>query len=168
MSLPIIGGNGGGNGGSTPPPPTHTPLDPTRLMRIASDLEDRVDEEDLDTVNLEFIEEYSEETGIPENHIVAALLASTIELEHRCNTAVVVCAGKCQSWGSLDHLQRLLDMRRERAEAGDAVFDVRVRSCLDRCEHPPMLAIETPDGTAALPKATAEAIDEALEQLVND
>lgn len=162
MSLPIIGG------GNPPPPPTHKPLDPTKLMRIASDLEDRADEEDLDTVNLEFIEEYSEESGVPENHIVAALLASTIELERSCDKAFVVCAGKCQAWGSLDHLQTLLDVRRDRAEAGKPVFDIRVRDCLDRCEQPPMVALETPDGTAALPKATAADIDEALDQLVND
>ncbi len=162
MSLPIIGG------GNLPPPPTHKPLEPTKLMRIASDMEDRADEEGLELINLEFIEEHSEETGTPESHLLAALLASNIELERSSDKAFVVCAGKCQSWGSLDHLQHLLDVRRKRVEDGGQGFDIRVRSCLDRCEQPAVVAIETPDGAAVIPKANVDSLNEAIAQLMDD
>ena len=160
MSLPILGG-----GGIPSAPPTHTPLSPTKLLTIASDLEDRADEEGIDILTLEFIEEQSEETGTPESHILAAMLACNMDLERGSDNTFVVCAGKCQAWGAVDHIQHLLDARRKH---GAKAFDVRVRGCLDRCEQAVVVAVETPDGTAVLPQATTESLDEAIAQLVND
>lgn len=161
MSLPIAGAM---------PPPTHKPVEPTKLMRIASDLEDAADDAGLDRVTLEFLEEHAEESGVPESHLLAALLASNIELERTCDNAFVVCAGKCQAWGALDHLEHLLERRRGLQSSGGQApnFDVRVRSCLDRCDQAPAVAVETAGGMAVIPKATREALDEAIAQLVDE
>jgi len=158
MKLPIMGA------AKPVAPPTHTPLDPTKLMRVASDLEDRADEQNIDSVTLGFVEEFSEETGTPESHIVASFLASNIELARESDITFVVCSGKCQSWGALDHIQHLLDVRRKR---GDKAFDVRARGCLDRCEQAVVVSVETPDGAAVIPHATTEKLDEAIAQLID-
>ncbi len=77
-------------------------------------------------------------------------------------TVFLVCSGGCQQYGAIPVIEKLLELRDERSAADKPSFDVHTRGCLDRCEHGALVAVFTPDGVATLPKASPEAIAEAV------
>jgi NADH:ubiquinone oxidoreductase subunit E len=158
MSLPISGGNPNPNPNRAP---THRGLDFTRAMKLGSDLGDEVDE---GPITFDLVDELSAERGIPHSHLYASAAIST-ELEFDRTTEKVtfeLCGGKCQLWGALERIDQLVDIRIERAEAGKKVFNIAAKSCLDKCEHAPVIALHTPDGTAVLTNASEKDLAEAV------
>jgi hypothetical protein len=70
----------------------------------------------------------------------------------------VFCAGKCQSWGALDAIDRAAAEWEKRGGG----FAIGVRTCLDKCEEAPVCELRTPSGTATLLRVKPEQISEAL------
>lgn len=156
MSLPISGGKPNPNR-----PPTHKGLDFARAMKLGSDLGDEVDD---GPITFELVDEIATERGIPHSHLYASAAIST-ELEFDRTSEPVTfefCGGKCQLWGALERIDQLVDIRIEREEAGASLFNIAAKSCLDKCDHAPVVAVHTPDGTAVLTNATEKTIAEAV------
>jgi len=104
----------------------------------------------------------AEEQGKPPSHYYAGLALAT-ELETPvAPVTLVFCAGKCQSWGALDAIDRAATEWEKRGGG----FAIGVRTCLDKCEEAPVCEIRTPGGTASLlrvkPDDVAAALDDAL------
>lgn len=100
----------------------------------------------------------AEEQGKPPSHYYAAVaLATEIELPTLPVTAVF-CAGKCQSWGALDAIDRAAEEWEKRGGG----FAIAVRSCLDKCEEAPVCELRTPSGTATLLRVKPEQVSEAI------
>ena len=79
----------------------------------------------------------------------------------------VFCAGKCQSWGALDCIDRAAEIWEQRRDRKQPLFDIVARQCLDKCANAAVCEIRTPDGTAVItmasPDKVAAALKEALE-----
>jgi hypothetical protein len=137
--------------------PTHREIDMAKLAGLGLDLEDVAED---GTVTLAKLCELAEDRGRPPSHYLAGLaLASELALD--AGTApvrVTACAGKCQSWGALDVLDRAVDA----LQAKPGRFALAVRSCLDQCDKAAVFQIDSPAGTAFVTEATPAKLDEAL------
>jgi NADH:ubiquinone oxidoreductase subunit E len=148
--------------GSTPTrSPTHRDVDMARLAGLGLDLEDIADD---GVVKLERLVELAEDLGKPPSHYLAGLvLASELALDGGSGAVTVkACAGKCQSWGALDCIDRAVEKWTETKRG----FGLSVVQCLDRCEHAAVVIVDSPDGTLVLQQATPTKLDEALDALV--
>jgi NADH:ubiquinone oxidoreductase subunit E len=136
-----------------------------RLAGLGLDLEDIADD---GVVKLERLVELAEDLGKPPSHYLAGLvLASELVLDGGTGTVTVTaCAGKCQSWGALDCLDRAVERWTERRAAKRPGFVLAVKQCLDRCEHAAVVIVDSPDGTLVVEQASAAKLDEALAGLV--
>ena len=130
-----------------------------RLLRLASTLEDAVEESDGDVVTSELIEEVAEDNGYERSHLYAAACVTDLEFSLPEPITFRVCAGGCQNWGALDRIEQLLEFREELR------FNIQPRNCLDKCQQAPAIVVDTPDGVALIGNATAQAITEAMQDL---
>ena len=89
------------------------------------------------------------------------LVRARRELEVSHPIQLVVCAGKCQSWGALDVIDRAAEIW-EKAPR----FDLVTRQCLDRCDQAAVCELRTPDGTVVLTQATADTVAAALAEVL--
>ena len=156
MSLPISGG---------PPPPSHTPLPPDQVVPLARAL--------MKTGRGAFaanhLSELADSAGVPVSHAyVAAGMLPMVRFEREHEVVFVVCSGGCQSQGSLGILEKLLETRDHRIEAGEPAFDVQTRGCLNGCSYAPLVEVQTKEGVGHIPKATFESVDEVLETLAEE
>jgi NADH:ubiquinone oxidoreductase subunit E len=144
-------------------PPTHRPLELEKLVRLSIELRDvAVDGE----VTPEIVEGVACDQGVPRGHVYAALAVSPdLRLRPSAAVAFTVCAGGCQQWGSLERLEQLLAARELRLARGAPAFDVRTRSCLDKCDFGPTILVETPHGTVFVLMATKDKVDAALAEI---
>jgi NADH:ubiquinone oxidoreductase subunit E len=160
MSLPIAGKP------RPTRPATHTPLDLDRLMKLGVAVEDAAEDADEEQVAPEMLEELAEEMGTDVSQLLAATAMTTdLELARPEEVTFVCCAGGCQGWGALDRVEDLFDIRRERAEAGKALFNIHARNCLDRCQQAPVVLVHGPDGVAFLPEASRDDLEQAIDEL---
>lgn len=158
MSLPIAGKPRPSR------PATHTTMDLDRLMKLGVAVEDAAEEADSEVVTQELIDEVADDTGErAANLYAAAAMTTDLEFDRAQPVSFVFCAGGCQAWGALDHMEQVLDIRRERAEAGRPLFNVLAKNCLDRCQHAPAVLLTGPDGSALLTEVTRDALIEAIE-----
>jgi len=137
--------------------PTHREIEYGKLAGLGLDLEDvAVD----GAVTMKALIEVAEDRGRPPSHYLAGLaLASELGLVGSdAPIKIIVCAGKCQSWGALDALDHLVDQWQTKP----ARFALAVRSCLDRCDHAAVVQIDSPAGTVVITEATPRKLDEAL------
>ncbi len=135
--------------------PTHRDVDMTRLAGLGMEVEELAEAGPLTPDRLIAL---AEEQGKPVSHYYAALaLATELELPAAAVTAVF-CAGKCQSWGALDAIDRAAAVWEQRGGG----FAITVRSCLDKCEDAPVCEIRTPDGTATLARVKPDELTAAL------
>lgn len=155
MSLPLA-----------PRPQTHKPYDAGRLMAVANELPDAMGAANAERLTPELAEDLAPDLDATEAQIYAA---ATIFTEIPCDTSNPIrfelCIGNCQGWGAGKLLEHLLQKHADRRGDGAATFGIVTKRCLDKCASAAMVLIHTPDGTAALPMATIESIDEALGQL---
>lgn len=161
MSLPIAGKP------RPQEPATHQPLDLDRLMKLGVAVEDAADEADAEVVTLEMLEELGEEMGVAPGHLLAAAVMTTdLQIARDDEVNFVVCAGGCQGWGALDRIDELLAIRRQRAEAGERLFGVCAKNCLDKCQQAPAVFVHGPDGAAIIDRATRDKLEEAVAELL--
>lgn len=159
MSLPLAGG------GRPTRPPTHKPLDLRRLMQLAPDIEESFDMTGQEKLTPELVEEIASDVGASETHVFAAVAMMTdIPFDESDATRFEICVGGCQQWGALPALEKLVQLRAKRREAGDTGFGVVPRRCLDKCDRAAVVVVRTPDGTAGLSEATPETVEEAVTQ----
>ena len=165
MSLPIVGAKKK----SPNRPTTHAELDMGRMMQIAGELGELLEEHEAEALTPALVEEIAEELGVRESHVyVAAATMSEIPCHAEAPVQLSLCVGNCQKWGAVELLERVLDVHgRQRASSGDedGGFDVVVKSCLDRCVDAPVVLIRTPEGMAGLAPASLGKLDEALREL---
>ncbi len=142
----------------TPTPnraPTHKDVDLHRLAGLGMEVEELASGGPLTPDRMLAL---AEEQGKPVSHYYAAVaLATELELPAAPVTAVF-CAGKCQSWGALDAIDRAAS-EWERRGGG---FAIGVRTCLDRCADAPVCQLRTPAGTATLVRVKPDDVAAAL------
>lgn len=158
MSLPIAGKP------RPTRPATHATLDLDRLMKLGVAVEDAAEDADSEVVTQDLIDELAADLGEScSNLYAAAAMTTDLEFDRAQPVSFVFCAGGCQGWGALDNMELMLDIRRERAEAGLPVFNVLAKNCLDRCQHAPAVLMTSPAGAALLTEVTREKLIEAVE-----
>jgi hypothetical protein len=134
---------------------THREIDMNKLAGLGMEVEELAEG---GPVTPDRLLAYAEEQGKPPSHYYAAVaLATEVELPSAPVTAVF-CAGKCQSWGALDAIDRAAAEWEKRGGG----FAIGVRTCLDKCEEAPVCELRTPSGTATLLRVKPEQISEAL------
>jgi NADH:ubiquinone oxidoreductase subunit E len=151
MPLPIAGG------GPTRPP-THTPLDMGKLVRLAAELEQAVEDAGHEKLDAAIVAELADEIGAPEAHVYAAATMTALVFDESAPLRFEVCAGGCQAYGAIGVIERLVRLR------GEHDFGIVAKRCLDRCDRAAVVLVHTPAGTAGLAHATAESVEEALAQ----
>jgi NADH:ubiquinone oxidoreductase subunit E len=159
MSLPTAG---------APRPPTHEPLSLDTLTRVATKLEDALQAEGEERLTPEVVENVAADLGVPELHVYAAAATLT---EIPCDVSAPVrfelCLGGCQAWGACELLDHLLLRHAERRDDDKPNFGIVVKRCLDRCQSAPVVFAHSDAGSAGLPQATTDNLDEAIEQLLD-
>jgi NADH:ubiquinone oxidoreductase subunit E len=147
-------------------PPTHAAVELSTLLRLAGEIQDAAGS---GPVTPGLLEDVAADQGVPRSHLyAAAAVVPDLSFERRSAVRFVVCAGGCQQWGALERLEQLLQLREGRIARGEPPFDVHPRACLDRCDFSPVLQIETGEGIALLPLATAEKVAAAIEHLFEE
>lgn len=155
----------GGGGPKRPSrPPTHQRLDLSRLAKLAAELEEIAED---GAVTSEAVEDLAFERGVGPEEFYAALATTDLELRREHEVRFEVCAGGCQEWGALPLIEHLVDVRAERLEDGEPAFDIIPRACLDQCNKAAAVVAAGPDGHALIPEATADGLDEAIDELVS-
>jgi hypothetical protein len=138
---------------------THRDIEPSRLASIGLEVEEAADEQ---AVSLALLHDLAGDRGRPVSHYVAAtVLATELPFVEEHTTRAVFCAGKCQSWGALDCIDRAAEIWQEKGG-----FDLVAKTCLDRCEHAAVCEIRTEHGTAVITEATPEKVEEALRSVL--
>jgi NADH:ubiquinone oxidoreductase subunit E len=138
--------------------PTHRDIDFARLASLGNEVEEVAEEGPLTP---DRVIDLARDRGRPPSHyFAAAVLAAEVELPASKPVQVVVCAGKCQSWGALDLLDRAAELW-ERQPG----FDIVPRQCLDRCEHAAVCEVRGPGGAAVLTRATPDQLEAALAEV---
>ena len=147
------------------PPRTHEVLD----LEVVWDLSDALDElVDGGLVGHALLERAADGAGVPISHAyVAAGLDPDFPWVRQHPVTFVVCTGECQSWGAVDRLAHLLQIRALRLAEGRPCFDVITRGCLNTCEHPPAITSESADVIARLPRASRQDLDQAIAGIVD-
>jgi len=159
MSLPIADGGGGGIPTRSP---THRDIDFDKLAPLGLQVEEAADGA---PIGVEQLLAVAQDRGRPVSHYyAAATLAAEVEqiVEHPIQA--VFCAGKCQSWGALDCIDRAAEIWERRRDGKLPLFDIVSRQCLDRCANAAVFEIRTPDGTAVITMATPDKVEAALEE----
>jgi len=159
MSLPIAGG-----GAKVPSrSPTHREIDFNKLAGLGLDVEELAESQDGAPLAPDALIGLAADRGKPVSHFyAAAALATDVQLAVAEKVQLVFCAGKCQSWGALDCIDRAAERWEARRDRGQPLFDLVTRKCLDRCADAAVCELRTPDGTAVITQATPDKIDEAL------
>lgn len=145
-------------------PPTHKPLSLDRLTRMVGEVTEIADD---GAVTAEALEDLAAERGVDVAELYAGLAHTELSLAREHQVRFLVCAGGCQEWGALENIEHLVDVRRERIDDGRPAFDVIPRQCLDTCANAASVVVHAPGGKAMIPEATPEALDEAIEALVD-
>jgi hypothetical protein len=149
--------------------PTHEDVPPAVLAKLALDLDEAVDENGGAPLPHATLVDLAGDRGKPvSQYYAASVLATDVEIAATHPVTMVFCAGVCQRWGALDCVDHAAARREERAAAGQPLFDIAVRTCLDKCEHAPVCELRTPDGTSTISQTTSAKIDEALAAALPD
>ncbi len=120
---------------------------------------------DVERLSVEVVEEIAADLGASEVHVwAAAAMLTEIPCDSSAPVRFEVCLGGCQSYGAGELLDHLLKRHAQRRDEGGA-FGVVVKRCLDKCDRGAFVLLHTPHGTASLPEATCDQLDEALTQL---
>ena len=129
------------------PSPTHPPVDIMKLFEIVEGLAGYVGEGEI---TAEVVESYAEKEGHSKGEVYAALVFDpTLEFRMQHESKVEVCTGRCQLFGGIELVDRLVAIRDERMRAGKSAFDLVPRNCMDICDFPP--AIRTTSAAGIYP-----------------
>jgi len=144
--------------------PTHSPIDITRLMKLAGELEEVGDDS---VVTAEAIDELAEDNGVERSHYYAALPLADLSISDKGPLRAVACVGGCQGWGAIDAVDALLELRDERETQGKSLV-VSVSGCLDMCEHAAVVELRTDSGTAMVAQASPSSLRASVSELDAD
>lgn len=135
---------------------THRDIDMHKLAGLGMEVEELAEGGPLTPDRILAL---AEEQGKPPSHYYAAVaLATDLELPAAAPVTLTFCAGKCQSWGALDAIDRALAEWEKRP----GKFAISVRTCLDKCEDAAVCEVRTPGGTATLVRVKPDDVTEAL------
>jgi NADH:ubiquinone oxidoreductase subunit E len=155
MSLPIAPGPKSPNRAST-----HRAIPFDKLASIGMQVEEVAED---DVLSMDALLQLSAEQGKPPSHYIAAAVLSTdVQLEQAHEVTLTFCAGVCQQWGALECMDHAVDLYDRRREAGQPLFAVQAKKCLDRCADAAVLELRSPAGNTVVTMATPAKIDEAL------
>lgn len=146
-------------------PATHEPVSFGIIFGLADQMKAALKKAKAKTISRAFLEDFAQTQQQPLTHCYIAANYTNKSFAHTHPVRLTVCVGSCQKWGALESLSHLLDLRTQREGQQQASFDINTINCLDRCQDAPVISIETPDGTAGIPLATPQAIQDALAQL---
>ncbi len=143
--------------------PTHRPIDVMALFPLLDEIRALASE---NAIELEAMEAFAAEKGIPTSHALVALnFAPDLQIRAEGVTAFAVCTGRCQLFGALPVLERFLELRAERKAAGAEPFGLTVRPCFDRCDHGAIVVSKSSHGVHPHAKVTPEQVDELVAAL---
>ena len=147
------------------PPPTHKAMPLERLVSLGMDLESHAPD---GAVTPAALEEFAASEGIALREAYAAVAFNpNLRFDRPNDAAFTVCSGGCQGYGALEQIDTLLALRSEREAAGETSFDLCTKTCLDACDHGPVVAVMTADGGAAkITKCDSAKLKEAIEEAV--
>ncbi len=146
--------------------PTHRDLELDRLAGLGMEVEELGADGPID---VDAMLDLAADRGKPVSHYyAAAALAAEVELASGRPAKVIVCAGKCQAWGALPVLDRVAELWEERRDRKQTLFDVGVRSCLDRCDQAAACEVRGPGGAAVITEATPDKVADALAAVLAD
>ncbi len=128
-------------------------------MRLASILEDAVEESDSDLITPALIEEVADDNGVDRSQLYAAACVTDLQFSLPEPITFRVCAGGCQKWGALERIEQLLDLQENHS------FNIQSRNCVDKCGQAPAVIVDTPDGVALIENASEQSIQEAIAEL---
>ena len=152
--------------GSVRPPPTHKAMDLARLVSLGQDIEESAPE---GTVNHASLQGFSDSDGVPlREAYAAAAFNPSLRFDRPSDVAFTVCAGGCQSYGALEHVDTLVRLRAARETEGLDTFDLCTKTCLDACDRGPVVAVATADGTTKLMNVTAASLEQAVADALGD
>ena len=137
--------------------------------RVAADLCARLRERaEGGWVSADDLAAVASEVGAPLSHAYVALGGEpALQLRPREAVQIAACTGACQAKGAMALLERLLELRAERAAAGQPGIDVVPRGCLNLCERAPALLSRSDDGVHPHPGVRPEDLAELCATLCN-
>lgn len=144
-------------------PPTHQSLPLDRLTRLVTEIESIAE---AGVITAEALEDLAAERGVNVSELYAAVAFTENAMKREHQVRFLVCAGGCQEWGALVNIEHLAGLREARVEAGRPAFDIIPRQCLDTCMNAASVVAHAPAGKAMIPEATPQALDEAIEALI--
>jgi hypothetical protein len=148
--------------------PTHRDLEIDRLAALGMEVEELAEEQG-GPIDVQAMLDLAADRGKPVSHFYAgAALAAEVELATGRNAAVIVCAGKCQAYGALPLLDRAAELWEERKDGKLPLFDIAVRSCLDRCDQAAVCEVRGPGGSAVITEANPTKLAEGLAAVLGD
>jgi NADH:ubiquinone oxidoreductase subunit E len=151
--------------GGPPRVPTHSQLPMPRLIELGTRLAGRCPGGEFTVDDAAAV---AEAAGCPVSHVYAAAPVVGVCAAGAASVRFVVCTGGCQGYGSLDRVGQLLELRRGRAGAGKADFDVQPIGCLDSCNQGAVIRVHSPGGVALMTRADADKVERAVAQLMDE
>ena len=149
-----------------PLPQTHQPMDPGELFRLRNSI---LTKHPDGKVTHESLQEIATTENVPPSHVYAASAVDpNIVVPITNETLFVICTGACQAQGSLENLDKFVELRNSRVSEGKKAFDILPRNCLDMCPHSPVAISRSALGQVAHPKLQSKDIADIVEQLCAD
>jgi NADH:ubiquinone oxidoreductase subunit E len=152
--------------GGEPLTPTHQPIDMMTLYEIFGEIRGMAAEGPL---TVKAVEELAQQKDVPRTYAYAATMFDpTIAIESTGDAHIYVCTGRCQMFGSIDILEDLLTLRDKRADANQGPINIVPRSCLDRCDYPPVMMSKSVHGMCTHDFTKKEDLDEIVQAITSD
>ena len=149
--------------GLTMRPPTHKPLDMMVLFQLIQKIRSKAAGQPL---SHDQVEEIATENDLPVSSVFAAMMFDPVlRLTPETEAQITVCVGRCQSYGAIENLDKLLELRAARKTAGETYFDLKTRNCLDRCDQGPVMESKCTAGLSVQEFVKVEDLPEVVDLL---
>lgn len=151
---------GDGFGGAAP---SGRPLDHQQMMELGKRVQDAAR---TAPISCDAIDKLADTLGVTASALYASAAAiGDVEIERKHKVTFVVCTGSCRDKGALDHLQHLVEERKRRRKKWfKKAFDIEARSCLNRCDHAPVIRLHLREGVAFLERTTTDVLNDAIKE----
>lgn len=144
--------------------PTHRALLPSEMTRLGELVVQAASGRPVDHATIEALAR-AHDVGASALYAAAGSNAA-VEFTREHKVAFVVCGGACQGFGALEILEHLVELRQKRHKSWfKKAFDIQAKSCLNGCEHAPMVRVHTRDGIGWLRRTTPGEVAEAVKDL---
>jgi len=144
-------------------PPTHKPLDMMVLFQLIQKIRTAAQGQPL---SHDQVEALATEQGLPVSNVMAAMMFDpNLSITPETKAQITVCVGRCQSYGAIENLEKLLELRAARKAAGEPYFDLKTKNCMDRCDQGPVMESKCEAGLAIQEFAKLEDLEELTQML---